>query len=126
VVRGVKRGDIWMSALAKPDKKRPVPVISRQRVIPLLRTVMVAPITSATHGVPSEVRVGIERGLKHESAVNLDHVQIVDRSRLTGFVGHLNDDVMDDVCRALAVATGCRNPSAPPRAWVPRMGATYS
>ena len=110
MTRGVMRGDIWMDVFAKPDKKRPVLVISRQSVIPLLRTVMVAPITSAIHGVPSEVRVGTEHGLKHDSAVNLDHVQTVDRSRLKGFVGHLKDEVMEDVCRALAVATGCRNP----------------
>lgn len=98
-----------MYAFAKPDKKRPVLVISRQSVIPLLRTVMVAPITSTVFGVPSEVRVGVEHGLKHESAVNLDHVQTVDRSRMTGFIGHLSDDVMNEVCQALAVATGCRS-----------------
>lgn len=111
MARGVKRGDIWMYAFAKPDKRRPVLVISRQSVIPLLRTVMVAPITSTIHGVPSEVRVGTEQGLKHESAVNLDHVQTVDRSRLQKFIGHLSDEIMDDVCVALAAATGCRNPS---------------
>ncbi len=109
MARGVTRGDIWMYAFAKPDKKRPVLVISRQSVIPLLRTVMVAPITSTVFGVPSEVLVGIEHGLKHDSAVNLDHIQTVDRSRLTGFIGHLSDDVMDEVCQALAVATGCRS-----------------
>jgi mRNA interferase MazF len=104
----VKRGDIWMYTFAEPDRRRPVLVISRQSVISLLRTVMVAPITSAVHGVPSEVRVGVEHGLKHESAVNLDHVQTVDRSRLNGFIGHLGDELMDEVCRALAVAAGCR------------------
>jgi len=107
MARGVKRGDIWMYTFAKPDKRRPVLVISRQSVIPLLRTVMVAPITSAIHGVPSEVHVGIGHGLKHESAVNLDHVQTVDQSRLKSFVGHVEDDLMDEVCQALAVATGC-------------------
>ena len=75
---------------------------------------MAAPITSSIYGVPSEVRVGIEHGLKHESAVNLDHVQTIDRSRLTGFIGHLSDEVMNDVCQALAVATGCRSASWPP------------
>jgi mRNA interferase MazF len=103
----VKRGDIWMYTFAGPDKQRPVVVISRQSVIPLLRTVMVAPITSAIHGVPSEVVVGTEHGLKQESAVNLDHVQTVDRSRLGRFIGQLDDEVMDEVCQALAVATGC-------------------
>jgi mRNA interferase MazF len=100
-----------MYDFAKPDKRRPVLVISRQSVIPLLRTVMVAPITSAIYGVPSEVRVGIEHGLKHESAVNLDHIQTVDKSRLSQFISHLGDDVMADVCKALADATGCRSGS---------------
>jgi mRNA interferase MazF len=90
-----------------PDKQRPVVVLSRQSVIPLLRTIMVAPVTSAIHGVPSEVVVGVEHGLKHDSAVNLDHVQTVARAQLTRWLGRLDDDTMGDVCRALAIATGC-------------------
>ena len=111
MARRVRRGDIWMYAFAKPDKKRPVLVISRDGVIPLLRTVMVAPITSTIYGVPSEVLVGIEHGLKHESAVNLDHIQTVEKSRLKSFVGRLKEEVMDEVCVALAVATGCSSAS---------------
>lgn len=107
MARGMTRGDIWMYTFAKPDKRRPVLVISRQSVIPLLRTVMVAPVTSAIHGVPSEVRIGIEHGLKHDSAINLDHVQTVDQSRLKTFICHLDHGLMDEVCRALAVAAGC-------------------
>ena len=107
MARRVSRGDIWMFAFKAPDKQRPVVVLSRQSVIPLLRTVLVAPITSAIHGVPSEVIVGIEHGLKQPSAVNLDHVQTVDRSRLKRYVGHLDNEMMDTVCRALAIATGC-------------------
>ena len=68
---------------------------------------MVAPITSIRRGAPSEVPVGIEEGLKHESAVNLDHVQTVEQDRLVGFVGTLVPVKMRQVCRALAVATGC-------------------
>ena len=51
MARGVIRGDIWMYAFAKPDKKRPVLVVRRQSVIPLLRTVMVAPVTSSIYEV---------------------------------------------------------------------------
>lgn len=107
MARGVSRGDIWMYTFKSPDKQRPVVVLSRESVIPLLRTVMVAPVTSKIHGVPSEVVVDVEHGLKHLSAVNLDHIQTVDRSRLKRFVGHLDDDVMQQVCAALAIATGC-------------------
>jgi mRNA interferase MazF len=75
----INRGEIWMYAFKRPDKRRPVLVITRQEVIPLLRTVMVAPITSTIRGAPSEVAVGIDEGLKNDSVVNLDHVQTVDR-----------------------------------------------
>jgi len=76
-------------------------------VIGLLHTVMVAPVTSTIHGAPSEVLVGLREGLKHESAVNLDHVQTVEQSRLERYVGHLGVEKMREVCRALAVAVGC-------------------
>jgi mRNA interferase MazF len=107
MARGVSRGEIWRYRFHAPDKKRPVLVLSRQDVIGLLHTVMVAPITSTVRGAPSEVLVGVGEGLKHESAVNLDHVQTVEQARLEGYVGHLGPDKMRQVCRALAVATGC-------------------
>ena len=102
----VNRGEVWLHAFRKPDKRRPV-VVRRQDVIPLLGTVIVAPITSTIHGVPSEVRVGVGEGLKQESAVNLDHIQTVERSSLRGYVGALDDRKMRLVCEALAVATAC-------------------
>ncbi len=107
MARRLSRGDIWMYEFAAPDKQRPVVILSRQTVIPLLRTVMVAPITSMVHGVPSEVLVGPEHGLKRSSAINLDHVQTVDKARLQNFVAHLSPQVMKQVCQALAVATAC-------------------
>ena len=96
-----------MYEFPSPDKRRLVVILSRQAVIPLLSTVMVAPITSTVHDVPSEVLVGPEHGLKRASAINLDHVQTVDKHRLRQFVAHLGRDVMDQVCRALAAATSC-------------------
>ena len=68
---------------------------------------MVATITSPRRGAPGEVPVGASEGLKHDSAVNLDHVQTVERARLVSFVGSLGPAQMRQVCRALAVATGC-------------------
>ena len=78
-----------------------------QLTIPLLHTVMVAPITSTRRGAPGEVAVDVSEGLKHASAVNLDHVQTVERARLVSFVGALDAAKMRQVCRALAIATGC-------------------
>lgn len=83
-------------------------VLSRDDVIPLLRTVMVAPITSTVRGAPSEVVVGVDEGLKPRSAVSLDHVQTVEQGRLARYVGSASPEVMSRVCAALAIATGCR------------------
>lgn len=107
MARAVNRGEIWQYRFQAPDKRRPVLILSRQEVIPLLHTVMVAPITSTRRGAPSEVPIGVDEGLKHESAVNLDHIQTVERARLITYVGSLSPAQMRQVCRALAIATGC-------------------
>jgi mRNA interferase MazF len=104
---GVNRGEIWLYQFKPPDKRRPVLILTRSEVIGLLATVMVAPVTSTILGAPSEVVVGLEEGLKRDSAINLDHVQTVEKARLRRFVGSLSPERMDHVCRALAIATGC-------------------
>lgn len=102
-----RRGEIWLYTLKPPDKRRPVVVLTRPSVLPLLHTAMVAPVTSNIRGLPSEVPVGVGEGLKHDSVVNLDWVQTVEQRRLKQYVGSLDDRKMAQVCRALAVATGC-------------------
>lgn len=96
-----------MYAFSRPNKRRPILVLTRAEVIDLLQTVMVAPITSTIRGAPSEVIVGIEEGLKRDSAVNLDHIQTVDKTKLTHFIGTVGAEKMSAVCRALTIATGC-------------------
>lgn len=102
-----RRGEIWQYRFGAPDKRRPVVVLTRQEVLPLLPTAMVAPITPTIRGLPSEVIVGTDEGLKHDSAVNLDHVQTVQQRFLHSFVGSLSEGKMRQVCRALSLATGC-------------------
>jgi mRNA interferase MazF len=68
---------------------------------------MVAPITSTVRGAPSEVLVGPDEGLKTTSAVNLDHVQTVEQTRLERYLGHLPPARMKEICRALAIAVAC-------------------
>lgn len=106
MARAVARGEIWSYRFRAPDKRRLVLVLTRQEVIGLLHTVMVAPITSAIRGAPSEVLLGVDEGLKHPAAVNLDHVQTVEQARLVGRLGRVSAAKMRDVCRALAIATG--------------------
>jgi mRNA interferase MazF len=105
--REITRGDIWQYRFAPPDKRRPVLVLSRQVALDHLHTAMVAPITTTIRGLPSEVRLGIDQGLKQACVANLDHILSVRRSDLHKYVGHLDDGQMRAVCRAAAIALGC-------------------
>jgi mRNA interferase MazF len=69
--------------------------------------VIVAPITSTIRGAPSEVTIGVEEGLKGESAVTLDHVLTVEKARLFRYIGHVAPRKMRQVCHALAIAVAC-------------------
>jgi len=55
----INRGDIWTNEFQRPDKRRPVVVLSRSEAIAVLHIVMVAPITSTIRGLPSEVVLGL-------------------------------------------------------------------
>lgn len=64
-----------------------------------------APTTSTIRGLPSEVIVGTDEGLKHQLAIDLDQVQTADQSRLHEYVRTLYSDKMRLECRALAMMT---------------------
>ena len=46
----IRRGDMRLFSFSRPDKRRPVLVLTRPEVIELLHTVMVAPVTSVIRG----------------------------------------------------------------------------
>lgn len=102
-----RRGEIWRYQFRRPDKTRPVVVISRDEVLMHIDTAIVASVTSTIRGTQSEVIVGIGEGLKRTSAVNLDHVRTVKQSQLRVYVGSLDQGQMQAICEALAVSTGC-------------------
>lgn len=107
MARRIARGQIWLLTFARPDKRRPVLVLSRPALIGLLQTVTVAAITSTVRGVPTEVAVGPDDGLKATSCVNLCNLFTVRQSDLRTFVGTVRPDKMQSACRALAIACGC-------------------
>ncbi|MFQ5738482.1 MAG: type II toxin-antitoxin system PemK/MazF family toxin [Acidobacteriota bacterium] len=106
MARQLERGEIWLLNLPRPDKRRPVLVLTRPSLIRLLHTVTVAAITSTLRGSPTEVEVGPEQGLKTTSCVNLCNLFTVRQRELKTFVGTAGRKKMDEVCRALLIAAG--------------------
>jgi mRNA interferase MazF len=107
VAVGVIRGDIRLYRFARPDKTRPVVVLTRESAIQYLSTVTIAPITSTIRGVPSEVLLDQEDGMKDRCAVNLHNTVTVSQQRLGKRVARLSALRMAQVCAALRFSLGC-------------------
>ena len=107
VAARLSRGDVFLCRLAPPDKQRPVVVLTRDSAIGHLSTVTVAPITSTIRGVPSEVVLDIEDGLKGPCAVNLHNAVTVSQRHLVRHVARLNAPRMSEICAALRFSLGC-------------------
>jgi len=103
----IARGDVLLYSFAPPDKQRPVVVLTRDSAIAYLSTVTVAPITSAIRGVPSEVVLNEEDGVKAPCAVNLHNAVTVSQARLGKRLGQLSGTRMDQICSAVRFSLGC-------------------
>ncbi len=103
----VARGDIRLYRFIPPDKTRPVVVLTRDSAIAYLSNVTVAPITSTIRGVPSEVVLNEEDGMKAPCAVNLHNAVTISRSRLGRRLAQLDTLRMKEICAALRFSLGC-------------------
>jgi mRNA interferase MazF len=110
VAAKIARGEIWLFAFQRPDRRRPVLVLTRDDLIGCLHEVTVAPITGTVRGIRSEVVVGPEVGLRVRSAINLNHVATVPSAGLRTYVGTVPPTVMDRVRDALLFALGFAEP----------------
>ena len=103
----IARGEVRLYPFPRPDKQRPVVVLTRESAIACLSTVTVAPITAKICGVPSEVRLTEADGMKCARAINLHHLVTVSQGNLGKRVATLSPERMKEVCHAPGFALGC-------------------
>jgi len=103
----VRRGEVRWYRFRAPDKRRPVLVLTRNSALEFLGEVTVAPVTSTIRDIPSEVRLTPADGMPRECAVNLDHVQTVDRAKVGPLITTVRLAKMSEVRGALLFALGC-------------------
>lgn len=103
--RAVRRGETWLADVGQ--KPRPVLVVTRDDVLDVRANVTVAEITTRPRGLAVEVPVDVDAGTDEVSVINCDGLHTVSQRRLTQRLGIVDDDVLADVCAALAIALGC-------------------
>jgi mRNA interferase MazF len=104
----MRRGDLYRvdrPGAGDPKRFRVFVVASRQAVIDSrFSTVICAPVYSERYGLSTEVAVGPEHGLKHESSIHCDALVSVQKSLLTRFVGTLPPSKLLELDRAIVAA----------------------
>jgi len=104
----VRRGELYRVQRPPgrdPKKFRVFAVVSRQVLIDSrFSTVICAPVYSVYEGLSTQVPVGADEGLKHNSGVYCDELVSLPKTMLTHFVGMLPPGKLRLLDRALLIA----------------------
>ena len=98
------QGDVWWAESELGS--RPVLVVTRNEAIPVLRRLVVAPITRTVRGIATEVALDSDDGLAHPCAASCDNLRVVLKSQLTERVGSISHR-RSEICAALAAMADC-------------------
>lgn len=104
----MKRGDLYrVYKGSKHDTKnyRVFVVVSRQALIDSkFSTVICVPIYSNYHGISTQVSIGIDQGLKHDSCIYCDEIISIPKTMLTDYIGSLSVTKITELNKALSIA----------------------
>jgi mRNA interferase MazF len=103
----MNRGELYRVSKppGDPKRQRVYVIVSRQKLVESrYSTVICAAIYTVGIGLATQVAVGPEEGLKHESWIHCDNLVSFDKSVLTDFVGTLSANKLMHLDRSLAFA----------------------
>ena len=104
----MKRGELYRVYKATshdPKNYRVFVIVSRQVLVDSkFSAVICAPIYSSYDGLSTQVSIGIEEGIKHESSIHCDELISIPKSALSHFIGSLPFQKIEELNEALKVA----------------------
>jgi mRNA interferase MazF len=102
----MNRGEVRWYVFSRPDKKRPVVILTRDSALEFLGEVTVAPITSTIRDIPTEVLLTPADGMSTDCAVNLDHLQTVSKGKIGSLITTLSAGKIHQMRASLLFALG--------------------
>ena len=106
----MRRGELYRVErphAREPKRFRVFVVVSRQALIDSrFSTIVCAPVYSVRHGLTTQVDVGPDEGLRHDSSVHCDELVSLPKARLTRYVGILDPPKLQRLDTALMAALG--------------------
>lgn len=104
-MRTPRQGEVWWAEAE--DKRRPVLIVTRTDAVPVLKRLVVAPVTRTVRAIPTEVALGEDEGLPVRCAASFDNLQPINRHLLVEPIGRLRGEGRLDLLRALAALGDC-------------------
>lgn len=101
-----RRGEVWWGELEGVGR-RPFLVMTRPAAIPVLHSVLAAPVTRTVRNIPSEVRLGPDDGMPTECAASFDNLRVVPKAHLVERQCTLEPLRMVEACQAIRAAVDC-------------------
>lgn len=101
-----RRGEVWWGELADVGR-RPYLIMTRSAAVPILHTLLAAPVTRTVRGIPSELPLGPDDGMPVECAASFDNLRGVPKANLVGRLCSLTPWRLLEACAALRAATDC-------------------
>lgn len=100
------RGEVWWAELADIGR-RPFLVMTRSSAIPVLHSVLAAPITRTVRDIPTELVLDVDDGMPVRCAASFDNLRVVPKVYLVDKQCSLDALRLLDACTALRVAVDC-------------------
>ena len=104
----MRRGDLYRvrhPGGGDPKRSRVFAVVGRQPVIDSkFSSVVCSPVLSRRDGLATQVDVGIDEGLKHDSSIHCDALVSISKSSLTDYIGRLSRKRLEELAQALRIA----------------------
>lgn len=102
----VAQAELWLMETPN-EKRRPVLVVSRDEVIPVINNVVVAPVTTTLRSIKTCIPLGTAEGLDRESVASFDNLAAVPKAVLTQRLGRLGVGGREQICAALGALADC-------------------
>jgi mRNA interferase MazF len=106
VVSTPRRGEVWWGEIEQTGR-RPFLVMTRSTAIPVLHSVLAAPVTRTVRGIPTELRLGRDDGMPADCAASFDNLRVVAKAYLVDHICTLTGARLAEACAALRAAVDC-------------------
>ena len=104
----MRRGELYrvkQPSSRDPKKFRVFVIVSRQILIDSrFSTVICAPVYTIYNGLSTQVAVGIDEGLRHDSSIHCDELISFPKYMLTDYLGNLPSEKLYLLEKALKIA----------------------